>query len=1123
MTILLRLTRPLSLALLLASLLSGAAFSQTLAFVQQQPAPSAARIVQLKSVLLALQEHYGIEIVFEDRLVSSRTVSTQSVDYSLSVEANLETILRPTALRYKKIRKGTYVIIESKPGREVPVEEVKGRADSRTQAEKGSTFPTHPIVGGETSRIVERAEASKRMVSGTVRDESGAGLPGVSVVLKGTQRGTTTNAEGEFQLDVPDESSVLVFSFVGYTSQEIVAGSQSNVSITLTPDNKQLEEVVVVGYGTQRKKDLTGAVMRVDPKLNATNPNVNASQALRGSVAGVTVTDTGRPGADGTIRIRGASSISANNSPLIVLDGIIYTGGLSDINANDIESIDILKDASSAAIYGSRATNGVILITTKKGNSPKPRLSYNAYYGMSDYARTPRLMGPERYLQMKEDAAAFLGRPVILTPTEETNFNAGRTIDPWEAIAQRAPMTSHELSLSGVTEKINYYVSGSYTDMKGRIFGDNFSRFSSRINLDIAITDWLNIGTNTGFTLKNYSGVPANINNASYLSPYSTLFYEDGVPKYLPMDDGLAPNPLFSSIRNDNLDLSNTLFNNLYADIALPVPGLSYRMNMGNNLRYNETGSYSPAYNRDGINIQGQGSKGHSKHHYFTMENILKYNKAIGQIHNLDVTALYSFETTRNSSSSLSSNNIFSDALSYNALNIGENQTINTTANEARANSIMGRVGYRLLDRYMLNFTLRRDGYSAFGAGKKYGNFPSVGVGWLVSDEGFMQGTSAWLSYLKLRYSYGKNGNRGIDPYASLSNMNHTSNQYVFGDNGTTSVGISPTSMANLQLGWETTVASNFGVDFSILKERISGAVEVYSMKTTDLLLSLRIPNMTGYETFFANIGGTSNRGFELTLNTQNVTSRDFTWSSNFVFSLNRNKITRLSGIDLDGDGREDDDIASRRFIGYPQGTNFDYVVDGVWQVGEENTIDPSAKPGYLKFRDVSGDGKIGPEDRQVLHSSQPRFTSGLTNRLAYKGFSLSFLFNAHIGGYSPNSFLNHGTNFYDRTNLMDLPYWTPENPLNNRPSIGYPNPLGYGFYQSRSFIRFQDVSLGYDFPKNLLAPVRIDRAKVYVSGKNLVTWTQWDGWDPEHGSGGRGPANGPLLKSWVVGINLGL
>lgn len=965
---------------------------------------------------------------------------------------------------------------------------------------------------------------AEQNVAGTVIDETGGGLPGVSVMIKGTQRGTITDTDGKYSVEVPDELAILVFSFVGYLPQEIVVGRQTQINISLKVDTKSLEEVVVVGYGTQKKKDLTGAVVRIDPKQNESSPNVNAVQNLRGSVAGVRVIDGGRPGADGTISIRGNASISANNDPLIVLDGVIYTGGFSDINSNDIESMDILKDASSASIYGSRATNGVILITTKKGTSSKPKLGYNTYYGMSDYSHTPQLMGPDKYLAMKKDAAAFLGRPLTLQAIEEANVAAGISVDPWKAIAQDAPMFNHELNVSGRSEKVNYYVSGSYISMKGRIIGDNFKRLSARLNLDVAVTDWLNVGTNSGCTKKDYSGIPANLEFTSYLSPFSSFFYDDCSIRNLPMGDGIAPNPIRASLSNDHLRLTNTFFNNLYADVTLPIPGLTYRLNLGNNFRFNDEANFIPSIDepRDGLFRLASGSKSHRKHHYLTLENIVKYQKAFGQNHTFDLTLLQSFEITRESGSSLSSNNIFNDALSYNGLGIGENQVVTSSALKSTANSYMGRLGYKFKNRYVFNATVRQDGYSAFGAGRKYGIFPSMGLGWLISEEQFMRSNSV-VDYLKLRYTYGKNGNRGISPYSSLSNLTQADNQYVFGDGGSTTIGITPTRMANSQLGWETTIASNLGLDFSIFKDKISGTIEYYAKNTEDLLLDMRIPNMTGYEVYFTNVGATNNKGLEISLNTQNIAKGKFNWTTNLVYSFNRNKITKLSGLDLNKDGIEDDDIANSRFIGKPVGTNFDYVWDGIWQTGEDNALDPTAKPGYIRFKDVDGDGKLTPADRQVLHSNQPDFLAGLTNRFSYGGLSLSIFFNAVVGGSSPNSLLNHGSNFFDRTNLMDLPYWTPENPLSDRPSIGYPNPLGYRFYQSRSFLRFQDISLSYDLSKNLLSKIKIGSAKVYVSGKNLKTWTKWNGWDPEHGSGGRIPLNGPLLSSWVMGINISL
>lgn len=965
-----------------------------------------------------------------------------------------------------------------------------------------------------------------KKISGIITDESGMPVIGANVMVVGTNTGTISDFEGKFVLDAPSSGKLKV-SFIGYTDQNISIRGRSNIDIVLKEDAEILDEVVVVGYGSQRKRDVTGAVTRLDPKKMENLPNANVSQVLRGTVAGIQVTDGGRPGQDATIRIRGNSSISGSNDPLIVLDGIPYVGGsLSDINSNDIESIDILKDASSTAIYGSRATNGVILITTKKGSSSKPRINYNGYVGFSTFAKLPKLLGPEKYLQKIKDASEYLGGQLIeLNPCEQANYEAGITIDPFEEISQDAPMMSHELSVSGKNDKVNYYFSGSYTDVKSVIRGDRFKRISVRSNFDINVNDWLNVGMNLGFTNKDNSGAQANLYFTTYLSPFARLYYEDGEPHPQPMDIGLVGNPLTKTLRQKNYDVSQILFSNIFANVKLPVNGLSYRLNLSNTIRNDENDNYSPSFIRDPFYSLGGGNKYHYNVHNLTLENILKYERYFNDIHKLDVTLMYGFEQMKDKSSYLSSSNIFNDALGYDNLEVGENQKAQSSAGESFAISSMARVGYSLKARYAINATIRRDGYSAFGDGKKYGIFPSIGFGWTLSEEEFMNSTSKWMDALKIRVSYGKNGNRGVSRYASLSKM--AQNNYVFGDGSDSYIGLYPSQMANPNLGWESTFAWNAGIDFSFFSGRLSGALELYKMNTKDLLLSMALPEMTGYNSVMTNIGELSNRGFEATINTINIKKGDFTWGTNLVFSLNRNRIESLTGTDLDNDGKEDDVIANNWFIGHPLGANYDYVFDGIWQEGDDMSIDPSAKPGFIRFKDVNENGKIDPDDRQVLHSSEPDFIMGLTNTFTYKGLSLMFMFNWRQGGYSKNQWTNPGTNQFDKANILDLPYWTPDNPLEDRPSIGYPNPYNYGFYQSRTYLRLQDVSLSYDLPRKLISKINLNNVRVYVSGKNLLTFTGWDGWDPEYGLNGRGDQynenNTPLMRSFTFGINIGL
>jgi TonB-linked SusC/RagA family outer membrane protein len=985
------------------------------------------------------------------------------------------------------------------------------------------------LVNKENGEFITQVQQQQKSVSGKVTDTSGGTLPGVSVIVKGTTTGLITDSNGNYSFPNAPENAILQFSFVGMKMQEIVVGGKTTINIILAEEAIGIEEVVAIGYGTARKKDLTGALARISADDKSTLPNINAVQTMRGSVAGLRVTDNGKAGSDGNILIRGNRSITAGNDPLIVLDGIPMVGSkLSDISSNDIETIDILKDASSAAIYGSRATNGVILITTKRGKVSKPVINYSGYYGFSDFARTPNLMGPDKYLQLKKDASVFLGgQATPLNPIEQEVLDAGSAISPWDAIKQDAPMMNHDISVAGKSDRVNYYFSGSYADQKSIVLGDQFKRLTIRGNFDIKVNEWLNIGTNTGYTYKDYSGIEANVGGASLMSPFSKYRYDDGQPIAVAMGDVLASNPIFDALWKSNYQITNNLFSNIYTNITLPLDGLTFRINVANNLRYNESKNFTPTYDRDGSKVTNFASQNWGKQMDFTLENILKYNKTFNKIHNVDATLMFGIESSKSTGMYGSGSLLFSDALGYYGLSLGDVQTASASGTDMKAVSSMARLGYRLKERYMLNLTIRRDGFSAFGSGNKYGNFPSVGLGWVISEEKFLSDIK-WIEFLKLRYSYGKNGNRAISPYSSLSLMDASNYKYVFGDAGATSVGVSPTSMSNPNLGWESTLASNIGIDFNLFSGRLTGAFEYYNMNTKDLLLSSQIPNMTGYATFTTNVGSVNNKGVEITLNSVNFKRNGFEWNTTLTFARNLNKITDL--MDINGDGKGDDDPSNRRFIGKPMFSYLDYVWDGIWQVGDDMSIDPGAKPGFVKFKDVSGpegipDGKIDPLDRQILASSLPDYTAGITNNFSFKGISFSFLFYTSQGGKASNTWINPGTNFYQRLNQLDLPYWTPENPLNNRPSVGYPNPKNYGFYEDRSFIRLQDVSLSYDLPKSLLSAVKFNTVKIFVSGKNLMTWTKWNGWDPEHASGfdpyGAASQSGPIMKSFVAGLNL--
>ena len=962
-------------------------------------------------------------------------------------------------------------------------------------------------------------------VTGRITDKSDVPLPGASVVEKGTTNGVTTDFDGNFNLELEDENAILVVSYIGFTTREIVVAGQTNITIVLQESTSSLEEVVVIGYGTAKKKDLTGAVAKVNIEDTRLQPNANAAQILRGTTAGVQVTDNGRPGSNGTIRIRGNNSISASNVPLIVLDGIIYAGGsLSDINPGDIESIDVLKDASSTAIYGSLAANGVIEVTTKKGKRGKPKITFNTYTGVSDFAFIPDFLNAEEYLARRLDAEAAEGGPLPFSPIELENIEAGRSIEPFEEIKQYAPISNYELSVSGKTDAIGYFFSGSYIDVKSPVKGDNFERYSGRLNLTAQITDWLTAGINSGYTSKDQSGIRASLRNTARLSPYASLYLEDGVsPTPLPQDVGLVVNPLLGTLLSERLFVTNTLFTNAFIDLDI-WKGLSYKLNTG----YTKTDVKDFGFERsyEPLNRPGSGSKRTEEVQNVTLENIVSYNKTFADKHRIDATLLFGIYEFQQQASSMSSDNIFSDVLGYNALEIGENFNINSDARENKQTSEMARLGYSYNSKYFLTLSLRRDGFSAFGQGNKYGTFPAAAISWNASEEAFLSNLD-FLDFLKLRASWGRNGNRGVNEYASLSDVNQ--NFYVFGDGSPAVPGLFTSSFANPDLGWETTESLNVGLDVELFSNRISASINYYNSNTFDLLLQQTIPNTNGFETFFRNVGETKNWGLEIDLGTTNIKTENFTWDTNIAFSFNRNEIVKLTRRDVDGDGVEDDDIASGWFIGEPLGSNFDYVFDGIFQEGDDLSSIPGAQVGDIRFRDISGpngvpDGIITPDDRTIISNDQPDFIMGLTNIFQYRNFSLSSTFNIRQGGFSPNPAISPGANFFDVANFVDSPYWTPENPINTAPRINYRNPLDYGFYADRSFVRLQDVSLAYDFPKSVLERINVSGLQIYASGKNLITWTNWSGWDPEFGAGGRGPGNnGPILKTYTIGLNVSL
>lgn len=943
-------------------------------------------------------------------------------------------------------------------------------------------------------------------------------------VMSGSQA-AITDVDGNFSLNYTGGAQTLVVTYVGYVKKELrIAQASTNVQIELDADQSTLDEIVVVGYGTQSKRKVTGAVSSLDMKTQETSPNVNAGQALRGRVAGVQILDTGRPGQDPAILIRGQRSLSANNAPLIVLDGIIFGGTLSDINPNDILSMDVLKDASAASIYGSRAANGVILITSKKATEDGVRVSFNSSVSTYKWGKKINFFDPERYIQSKLDYRQQSGLDAdpskILTylyRTEADNYDKGAYTDPYDMVSQEAGVFNYDINIAGKSSKTNYFLSSSFSKEAGLLVNDNFKRQTFRANVDTEINPYIRVGITSTYGQRDMSGVAAQVSSLYTATPYGTWLRPNGDPtRYIVEEDQVSSNPLYNSFMTDNKEVYNNLLSNFYTEIKVPgIEGLSFRVNFSPNLRWNQNynffrqdqflpnnTTYANKLNRNGFD--------------WVWENIVKYNRSFGK-HNFDVTLLAGKNYMEQEQTYANATQLSADALGYNDLSLGTVLTNTSSAFQIKGVSSMARVNYDYDGKYMVTLTTRRDGSSVFANNNKYAIFPSVSLAWNVISESFMQDQKAFDN-LKLRLSYGSVGNQGIDPYQSLSLSGIT--QYIYGNGGAMSIGAYPNIMGNDDLKWETTYSTNLGIDFGILSNRVTGSVELYNSKTKDLLVRRSIPAMNGYLSVLTNIGEVQNRGVEFTVNTVNIAAQKWGWNSSFNFTYNDNKILKLYGQDRNNDGVEDDDISNKWFIGQPINAHYDYVFDGIYQAGDE--MPAGYKPGYVKLKDVNGDGKIDPNDRTIIGSGGiPKFKFGISNEFYYGNFTVSAFINAMTGWMSNFPLLNTAVspNAPGRgLNQLDEGYWTEENKSNTRPSLLYTNPQGHGWYVSRNFVRLQDVSLSYQVPAAALTKVHLKSLRVFASAKNLVTLSDWPGTDPEIG-GTTSDQLYSLPKSFTLGL----
>ncbi len=1087
--------------------------------------------LQVKDIILQIEEQTDYLFVYNNTIDLSQKVSVHK-DKTPVAEV-LSSIFNGTDIIYAM--EGNNILLlkknETEANNEIP-EAVSGRS---------SGHGNRATIAG-LNKILQQ---STRTVTGTVSDPYGDAIIGANVVENGTTNGVITDMDGNFSIKV-GENAVLTVSYIGYNKQEVTVGNQSSISVTLTEDLLKLEEVVVVGYGTARKSDITGSVVRADLTALQESPNTNIMNALQGLVPGLNVGATTTAGADPSFSIRGRTSISGTTTPLIVLDGIIYRGNMADINVNDVASIDVLKDASATAIYGSQASNGVLLITTKTGTeNTKPMISYSGYISYQQPTNND-LKPSNREGFLRKVADRFLSESrtgddmlqmnpdwdpskYMADATTLAGLNNGTDTDWWDLLTNNNPyIQSHDISVRGKSDLSNYFFSMGYLDQENLIINDKFKRYNVRINLDMKITDWMKIGTQSMFSVGNTSGTTPTMTNIMETPPLAAAYDEDDELIKYPYKTYV--NPLLQIKDKDSYKRYN-LNANFYADINIPyIKGLNYRINFSQYLKNIQDYNYSETAE----NFQGKGYKKNSSEYGWTVDNILSYRNRFGK-HDMDATLVYGAEKRKQESTTATASIFTNGALGYNYLGAGQSD-LQSAASEAWQESSlysMARIRYTYDNKYTFTGTIRRDGFSGFGKNNKFGVFPSAALAWRVSEEDFMN-TTEWLDNLKLRLSYGKNGNRTISRYQTLATIS-SGNGYVFGDGGSAELRQWVSALANSNLKWETTNTFNTGIDFSVLRSRLFGSMEYYISNTNNLLYDINIPQISGLSTIASNIGEMGNKGFELSVTGVPVKNKDFSWTITYNYSINRNKIKSILGIDADGDGKEDDLVSSKIFIGKPYGVAYDYNITGMWQLADYHAgVIPSGFTyGTYKIEDIDGDGNYtAANDRKILGYTDPSYRFSIQNSLRYKNWEFKFFINAIQGGKKhyygqPGSALKNPDNVY-QVNSFDYDYWTPENPGARYRQLGYyTQVMGESFspYIQRNFIRLQDVTLSYTVPQTFLKKLNIARLSLYVTGKNLLTITDWDGWDPESIDSDGNPyglnvSSKPLMRSYTFGLN---
>lgn len=987
-------------------------------------------------------------------------------------------------------------------------------------------------------------------ISGTIKDDVGQPLPGANILELGTTNGVQSDFDGNFRISVSNANAILSVSFIGFKTVDYPLNGQATITINMEASADSLDEVIVVGYGSQRKSDVTGAITSVSgDDINITRES-NPLNALAGKVAGVDIGITNNaPGSNPSILIRGRSSLTFSNEPLIVVDGIPLEGSLGDVNSADIASIEVLKDASSAAIYGARGANGVILVTTKRGVSGKPRFNFDTYTGYAVPFKEFDMMNADQWVAMRLESQRAAedqdnGLPVgtsplptienALEPLQLQAFRDGVNTNFQDLATRTAEQTSHNIGVNGGSDKVRYAVSLNYFQQEGVFKLAEFERYTFRANLDIDLTERLKVGISqqAGFGERQDSNP---IGGVLQNSPLTRPFNDDGSPTTDPLADGLVWNPLNDLERKNFIDKTKNFryFANIFASYKLfdnsKFGNLKYTLSLQPQFETIRRNNFRGIQSVTGRGVRNSASKTERINTSYTLENILDYKIAINEDHLLDATFLYSFQDSERDFFTLGVSGLPSDTQTFN--NLGDAELVDfrdSSLDTEEWTSYMARFNYTLFNRYLFTLTGRYDGSSKLSQGNKWGFFPSAAFAWKVAEENFMKSQNLF-SDLKLRLGYGEVGRNPIDPFATLGGLGRTEGSF----GGQPAFGFLPLDIANPDLKWETTKTFNIGIDYAILNNRISGSIDYYSNETEDLLLNRFLPATSGFRSVLQNIGKTSGEGLDLVLSAVIIDSDSFTWTTDFNFSVNSNEIDELT------DGRTDD-VGNRWFIGKPLNVLYDRVFDGIWQLDEAaEATSFGRRPGDIKLKDLDNNGVINDDDRRIIGQLDPKWTGGFTSRMQYKGFDLSMALYTRQGHVTNATVLATANTLFGRFNNLNVDFWTPENPSNSfpRPNANQERPLDSQVLNviDASFVRVRNITLGYDFASNSKVAdlLGLQQFRVYATAQNpfLFASEDLDGIDPEVAGGipsivaGANAQNAntftPSPRTFLFGINV--